>query len=83
MKFLSIFVEVQSDLKNKLHYIISGKSQVRFGATIQAIASYLTDGAESSPKTQDTKQIRKQEEKRLENFVSEQDLWINDIDFSQ
>ena len=72
---------MQSYLKNELHNIISGKSQVRFGATIQAIASYLNDGEESSPKTQDTKQIRNQETKRLENFISEQNLWVKDIDF--
>ena len=70
-------------LKNELHNIISGKSQVRFGATIQAVASYLSDGTQSSSKSQDAKQIRKQETKRLENFVSENNLWKNDIDFSQ
>ena len=74
---------MQHHLKNELHDILSGKSQVRFGATIQAVASYLGDGTESGPKTQDTKQIREQETKRLENFVSEKNLWINDIDFSQ
>ncbi|MHB1179849.1 MAG: putative polyvalent protein kinase domain-containing protein [Daejeonella sp.] len=74
---------MQNHLKNELHNVISGKSQVRFGAAIQAVANYLNDGTHSSPKTQDSKQIREQEAKRLENFISEKNLWINDIDFSQ
>lgn len=74
---------MQNHLKNELHNVISGKSQVRFGATIQAVANYLNDGTQSSPKTQDSKQIREEETKRLENFISENNLWINDIDFSQ
>ena len=80
---LCIFVNVQIELKNELHNIISGKNQVRFGAVIQTIASYLNNGKESSPKTQDSKQIREQETKRLITFVSDNKLWINNIDFTQ
>lgn len=70
-------------LKNELHNIISGKSQIRYGATIQAIASYLNDGARPNSKTENTKQIREQETKKLENFITQESLWINTIDFSQ
>lgn len=70
-------------LKHELHDVISGKSQVRFGAIIQAVASYLGDGPATGSKTEDTKQFREQETKRLEIFISESRLWINDIDFSQ
>ncbi len=65
---------MQKHLKNELYHIISGKSEVRFGATIQAVASHLSDGTQSSPKTQDTKQIREQETKKLENFVSKKNF---------
>lgn len=82
-RIIPIFVEMQDHLKNELHHIISGKSTVRFGATIQAVASYLNDGTQSSPKAQDTKQVREQETKRLENFISGKNLWRDDIDFSQ
>ena len=70
-------------LKHELHDLISGKSQVRFGAIIQAIASYLSDGLETSSAVEGAKQIREQERKRLEVFISENDLWLNSIDFSQ
>ncbi|MGN6645374.1 MAG: hypothetical protein ACTHJT_02490 [Cytophaga sp.] len=74
---------MQNSLKYELHDVISGKSQVRFGAIIQTIASYFNNGAEAGSKVEITKQIREQETKRLEVFISENDLWINDIDFSQ
>jgi len=37
---------------------ISGKSQVSFGAIIQAIASYLDNGSQSSYEIESSKQIR-------------------------
>ena len=77
------FVSVQNHLKNELRNIISGKSQVSFGAPIQAIASYLNDGSKSSIETQDSKQVREQETKRLERLVTDRNLWVSDIDFSQ
>lgn len=74
---------MQKHLKYELHNVISGKSQVRFGATIQTVASYLNNGSEAGSKTESAKQIRKQETERLEDFISKNNLWINDIDFTQ
>ncbi len=74
---------MQNDLKHELHHIISGKSQVSYGALIQTIASYLDSGSQTSDEIESSKQIREQETKKLESFVSEQNLWIKDIDFSQ
>ena len=70
-------------LKNELHNVISGKSQVRYGATIQSVADYLSDSTQSSTKAQDPKQVKEQEAKSLEFLISEKNLWIKDIDFSQ
>jgi hypothetical protein len=74
---------MQNHQKNELRNIISGKSQVSFGTIIQAAASYLNDGSQSGAETEVSKQVREKETKRLEVFISEQNLWINDIDFSQ
>lgn len=76
-------MRVQIHLKNELLNIISGKVQVRFGEIIQTITGYLGDGSGTSAKTEDTKQIRKQEEAKLESFISEHKLWAKQIDFSQ
>ena len=74
---------MQNRLKHELHDLISGKSQVRFGGTIQSITSYLSDGNQTGSETEGTKQIREQETKKLEDFISKESLWIQSIDFSQ
>ena len=73
---------MQNHLKNELHNVLSGKSQIRFGAVIQTIASYLNDGAQTSATIEDEKHYKKQEAKRLEDYISEKNLWIK-IDLSQ
>ena len=72
-----------NDLKNELHNILSGKSQIGLGAIIQTIACYLNDGEKTSATSSDEKHFKKQEAKKLENYISEENLWINNIDFSQ
>lgn len=73
---------MKNHLKNELHNVLSGKSQIRFGTIIQTIASYLKDGAQTSASIEGEKHYKKQETKRLENYISEKSLWIN-IDLSQ
>ena len=73
---------MQNHLKHELHNVLSGKSQVRFGAVIQSIASYLNDGTQASTIIESEKQFKKQETKRLERYISEKNLWI-DVDLTQ
>jgi hypothetical protein len=70
-------------LKNELFNIISGKSQVSNGTIIQAIASYLKHGSQTSIEIENSKQVKEQETKKLESFVSQHHLWISNVDFSQ
>jgi hypothetical protein len=74
---------MQNQFKYELHNVLSGKSEVRFGATIQAIACYLNDGEKSSATIEDEKHFKKQETKRLVDFANQKNLWISNIDFSQ
>lgn len=74
---------MQNHLKDEIHDVISGKSQVRFGAAIQAVARHLDDGTQAGPKAEIPKPILDQEKKRLEAFASRNGLWIDDIDLSQ
>ncbi|MCX2837462.1 hypothetical protein OQ279_04795 [Salinimicrobium sp. MT39] len=69
-------------MKNELHNVLSGKSEVRFGKLIQAIANYLKDGAQTSSTSQNNKYYKKEETKKLIKYISENNLWI-DIDTSQ
>jgi hypothetical protein len=71
------------NLKVQLYDVISGKSQVRFGTIIQAIASYLEKSEETGREVEVGKHFKKQEEKRLTEYIEEHKLWKSDIDFSQ
>lgn len=69
-------------LKNELHNVLSGKSQIRYGTTIQTIASYLNDGEKTSKTIEVEKHFKRQEKKRLEDYISKKKLWI-EVDLSQ
>ena len=74
---------MQNDLKYELRNVLSGKSQVRFGTTIQTVASYLKDGEKTSAAIEDTKRFKSEETKRLEDFITQNNFWIAEIDFSK
>ena len=67
---------MQNELKHELHLVLSGKSQIRFGTAIQAIASYLDHGAQTSSTVENEKHYKNQETKRLEKYISENSLWM-------
>ncbi len=73
---------MQNHLKDELHNVLSGKSKIRFGTFIQAIASYLDNGAQPSTTVEIEKHFKKEETKRLTDYISENNLWI-EIDTSQ
>lgn len=66
---MPIFAKMQNHLKNELRNIISGKSEVRHGGTIQAITSYLERNSQASGKIEGAKQIREQETEQLKYQV--------------
>ncbi len=74
---------VQNHLKNEIYDVLSGKSQAGIGGIIQTIASYLSDGTQTSSAVENTKQFKEQETKRLEEYISEKGLWVRSIDLSQ
>lgn len=55
-------------MKHELQNIISGKSQVRHGDAIQAIARYFRASKSSSEMAQGSIDFKKQEEGFLEQF---------------
>jgi hypothetical protein len=74
---------MQNRLKYELHNILSGKSEVRFGTIIQTIASYLKNGEATSGKIEGEKRLKSEETEILRNYITQNNLWVNDIDFSQ
>ena len=74
---------MQNRLKYELHNILSGKSEVRFGAVIQTIASYLKNGETASGATESQKHLKSEETKSLEKYITQNNFWVKDIDLSQ
>ncbi len=74
---------MQNHLKDELYNILSGKSKIRFGTTIQSIACYLNNGEKASPTIESEKHFKKQEAENLETYISDKNLWLKNIDFSQ
>lgn len=66
-------------MKHELQNIISGKSQVEHGATIQAVAGYLRGSESASHLAEKSIVLKKQEESLIEQFASENSLWISNI----
>jgi hypothetical protein len=66
-------------MKDELQRIISGKSQVKHGAIIQAIACYLSRSQSSSGLVKEFKHFKKQEAEILKQYVTNNKLWILDL----
>lgn len=73
---------MQNQLKYERQNVLSGKSEVRFGTTIQAIASYLRNGETSSAEAEGGKHFKIEETERLEKYIFQNNLWVKEIDFS-
>ena len=74
---------MQNDLRYELQNVLSGKSQISFGTTIQAIANYLKNGETTSPSIEITKHFKSEETQRLESYIILNNLWAKDIKLSQ
>lgn len=74
---------MQNLLKDEIYNILSGKSEVSYGTTIQSITSYLNDGKNAGPTLEKEKHFKKQETTKLVDYIAIHNLWIEDIDFSQ
>ncbi len=72
-----------NELKTKLYDVLSGKSEVRNGEAIQAIASYLRKSQETSTDIKGTKLFKKQEKQSLELYITKKELWLKNIDFTK
>lgn len=70
-------------MKHELQNIISGKSQVEFGATIQAVTHYLRESKSASEMAQGSIDFKKQEEGFLVQFANQNSIWYPKIDVKQ
>ncbi|MGC4057551.1 MAG: hypothetical protein QM743_05440 [Chitinophagaceae bacterium] len=70
-------------LKDELQNIVSGKSTVRFGRTIQTITGHLKKSTQTGQASENTEYFRDQEKQELIRFISAHQLWYGPIDFGQ
>jgi hypothetical protein len=69
-------------MNNEIQRVISGKSQVRYGANIQAAISYLTGSAKSGALDKTDKHFKREETEKLKKYIDTQNLWVKDIDLN-
>jgi len=62
-------------MTNEIQCIISGKSQIRYGANIYAAICYLTSSTESGTLDKADKHFKREETERLRNYIDNQSLW--------
>lgn len=68
-----------NSIKDELQNILQGKSKVSHGELIQTITSYLRGSESTSTLAKTDKHFKCEEKKRLIDFISENKLWINEI----
>ncbi|MES2285673.1 MAG: hypothetical protein V4547_08290 [Bacteroidota bacterium] len=66
-------------MKHELQRIISGKSPVRDGAVIQAVACYLAGSQGTSKLAKESKLYKKQETEVLKDYISQNKYWFQDV----
>ena len=66
-------------MKYELQRIISGESQVRNGAVIQATAYYLKGSQRTSELAKESKLYKRQETEVLKDYITKNNLWVSDV----
>lgn len=69
-------------MTDEIQYIISGKSKIMHGATLKTIARYLERGNKASKLVKGDKHFRSEEEKRLNQFIDKNKLWVEYVDLN-
>jgi hypothetical protein len=68
---------MQNDLRYELQNVLSGKSKISFGTTIQAIANYLKNGETTSPSIEIAKHFKSEETQRFDTvFFLTKKFWM-------
>ena len=69
-------------MKHELQNIISGKSQVKHGANIQAVSRYLRKSKSTSGTFESGKQIKSEETALIKQFCDRNSFWITFININ-
>jgi hypothetical protein len=73
----------ENRLKYELQNLLSGKSSVSHGTLILSIANHLKPSAPTGPLAQTGKLYKEEETEKLINYISQNKLWVVDLDISK
>ncbi len=71
-----------NDIKYELQYILSGKSEVKYGSIIQTITSYLGRSKETGGLASQEKSFKSKEKIKLIDWINSNNFWYDAIDFN-
>ncbi len=69
-------------VQDEIKHIISGTCKVKHGDFIQTISNYLRTVTQARALAKESKFFSIQETALLKQYINQNDLWVNDIDFS-
>ena len=68
-------------MKDDIQNILSGTSQVKCHHLIQTTCSYLKGSQGTSSMVKNQQQYKEEETKRLIQFVNDNNLWVDNLNF--
>lgn len=69
-------------MNDELQRIISGESEVRYGANIFAAVSYLRTSAKSGTLGKTDKHFKRKETEILKQYIDSQGIWLKDVNLN-
>lgn len=72
---------LKNNIKDELQNILSGKNPFGGGNAIQTVANYLRRSQATSKLAQTDKRYKKEETKKLLNFIERNNLWVQSLNF--
>ena len=68
-------------MRDDIQHILSGTSQVKCHHLIQTTCSYLKGSQGTSSMVKNQQQYKEEETKRLIQFVNDNNLWVDNLNF--
>ncbi len=68
-------------MRDDIQHILSGTSQVKCHHLIQTTCSYLKGSQGASSMVKNQQQYKEEETKRLIQFVNDNNLWVDNLNF--
>jgi predicted transcriptional regulator len=68
-------------MNDEIQRIISGKIDVKYGATIRTVAHHLARSPQTGTMAQTDKHFKREETQRLKSVINTLNLWIRNVKY--